>query len=111
MRTQDMDTKQVRTKVTGNRSFDQLIQSQTYEIKQQKIEQIMSRIAIQGERLSRFHSIENLVKFKRLVKGFLEETVYHGLHLQKSHQFSPEGRSQKLAIVKEIDEKLIELTE
>lgn len=111
IRAQEIETKHARTSVGENKSFNHLIQSQTYQLKQQEIQQIMNQITLQGEKLSRFHSIQNVVKFKRLVKGFLEKIVDNGLHLHESHQFNSEGSSRKLAIVKEVDEKLIDLTE
>lgn len=71
----------------------------------------MKEITVQGDKLSRFRSFPDLVKFKRLVKGFLEVTVYNGLDLKKSQNFSLEGQNHQLAIVKAVDEKLIELTD
>lgn len=111
IRSQEVDTKQVRTSVDTKQSFHQLVQSKTQHLKQQEIQHLMNEIEIQGEKLSRFRSVRDLVKFRRLVQGFLEKTVYDGLGLHESHQFTPEGQGQKLMIVKEIDKKLIELTE
>lgn len=111
IRSQEVDTKQVRTSVDVKQSFHQLVQSKTNQLMQQEIQHLMDEIEIQGEKLSRFRSVRDLVKFKRLVQGFLEKTVYDGFCLQESHQFTPEGQSQKLAIVIEVDKKLIELTE
>jgi|SRR5690625_3326 len=106
-----LDTKQIRTNVGDNQSFDKMVQSQINQLRHHEIEHIMREIAIQGEKLAHFRSVQDLVKFKRLVKGFLKETVYNGLHLQSSHSFNLNGDNRKLAIVKEVDEKLIELTE
>ncbi|WP_164670601.1 YaaR family protein [Virgibacillus doumboii] len=100
-----------RAQTEGRPSFDGMVQSQTQKLKQQEIQQLMKNITIQGDKLARFRSFKDLVKFKRMVKGFLQETVYNGLDLQKSHSFSMDGNNRKLAIVKQVDEKLIELTE
>jgi len=110
MRSQ-LDTKQLRTSTEDNQSFNKMIQSQTIKLKQQEIKHLMQEISIQGDKLDRSRSVRDLVIFKRLIKDFLEETVYNGLQLQTSHSFSFTGESQKLSIVKEVDEKLIELTE
>ncbi|MFD2761383.1 DUF327 family protein [Lentibacillus juripiscarius] len=48
-----------------------------------------------------------MVRFKRLVKSFLEKTVYKGPDVKKSHDFSMDGHNRKLAIIKEVDNKLI----
>lgn len=98
---------QIHQSVDGNKTFQMLVQSQTYQLKQQEVQHLMNRIIEQGERLSCFRSFPDLVKFKRLVTGFLEKTVHDGLELQ--HSF--EERSTPLAIVKEVDQKLMELTE
>ena len=109
MRSQTVN--QLRSSAEGNKSFQHIVQSQTHHLKQQEVKQLMNQIVEQGEKLSRFRSFPDLVKFKRLVKGFLEKTVYNGLDLQKSHNFNLEGQNHQLSIVKEVDEKLIELTE
>lgn len=110
MRSQ-LETKQLRTNIEGNKTFEQMIQSQTLKLNQQEIKHLMREISMQGDRLNRFRSVRDLVTFKRLIKDFLEETVFKGLQLKSSHSFSFHGDSQKLSIVKKIDEKLIELTE
>jgi len=110
MRSQ-IKTKQLRTQIEGHKSFEQMIQSQTTKLKHEEIEHLMEEISDQGERLNRFRSVHNLVQFKRLIKSFLEKTVYDGLQLKNSHIFSLEGDSRKLSVVKEIDEKLVALTE
>lgn len=112
MRSQlDATTKQSRSNFEGKQSFDGLVQTQSHKLKAQEIQLLMKNITLQGNKLAKFRSFKDLVKFKRLVKGFLQETVYNGLDLKQSHSFGLESRNQKLSIVKEIDEKLIELTE
>lgn len=92
-------------------SFNEMVQSQTHQLKQQEIRQLMKNISLQGDKLARFRSFRDLAKFKRMVKQFLQETVYNGLSLENSRNFSLGGHSQKLTIVKEVDEKLVALTE
>ena len=95
----------------GKQSFDGLVQTQSHKLKTQELQVLLKSITVQGDQLAKFRSFRDLVKFKRMVKGFLQETVYHGLDLKQSHSFGLGSRSQKLSIVTEIDEKLIELTE
>src|SRR5690625_1527873 len=108
---QSQTIKQIRSNTSTQQSFDKIVQATTHHSKQQEIQQFMKEITMQGDKLSRFRSFRDLAKFKRLVKDFLSETVYNGLDLDKSQNFSPEGHSQQLAIVKEVDEKLIQLTD
>lgn len=91
--------------------FNKMVQSQTTQLKQQELQQLIKNISLQGDKLARFRTFRELAKFKRMVKGFLQETVHSGLSLKQSHSFSLDGQSRNLSIVKEIDEKLLELTE
>lgn len=106
-----IETKRVQTSPKGKRSFDQIVQSQTSKLNEQALKHLMDEISLQGDRLNRSQTVRDLVIFKRLIKNFLEETVYKGWKLESSHQFNFHGESQRHSIVKEIDEKLVELTE
>lgn len=102
---------QVRSEKEGSKTFQNIVQSQSSKVKQQEIRELMSQIETQGDKLARFRSFPDLVKFKRLIKRFLEKTTNEGLGLKKFHHFDLSGQSQQLAIVEKIDEKLVELTE
>lgn len=108
---QSQTIKQIRTNTSTQQSFDKIVKSTTQQLQQQEIRHLINEITIQGDKLSRFRSFRDLAKFKRLVKDFLAETVYNGLDLEKTQNFSPDGHSQQLTIVREVDEKLIELTD
>lgn len=95
----------------GKLPFDHLVETQSKKLKEQELQGLMKDIALQGDKLAKFRSFRDLVKFKRMVKEFLQESVYQGFDLKKSHSFRFDGHSRRLAIVKEVDEKLIELTE
>src|SRR5690625_1657119 len=95
---QSQTIKQIRSQASTQQSFDKIVKSTTHQLKQQEIQHLMNEITIQGDKLSRFRSFRDLAKFKRLVKDFLAETVYTGLDLTKSQNFSPEGHSQQLTI-------------
>ncbi|MEC5425018.1 YaaR family protein [Virgibacillus sp. C22-A2] len=110
MKTQT-ETKYTRPAVADTQAFNKRLQSQTQSLKQQELQQLMKSITLQGDKLVRFRSLRELAKFKRMVKGFLQETVNNGLDLQKSHSFSLDGQNRKLAIVKQVDERLLDLTE
>lgn len=110
MRSQ-LDTKRVRSKRKGQQTFGQMVQSQTMKLNEQELAQMMEEISAQGDRLGRSQTARDLVTFKHLVKEFLEKAVYQGYQLQRSHNFNIQGNSQTLALVKEIDERLVELTE
>lgn len=91
--------------------FKQVMQSQTATIQQNQLHHLMQNIQTQGNTLARFRTIREVVKFKRLVKRFLEEAVKQGLDVERTHHFQMGGAPRELTLVKAIDEKLVELTE
>ncbi|MFC7061743.1 YaaR family protein [Halobacillus seohaensis] len=95
----------------GNKSFDSLVQSQTKQLQEVQLNQLMKSISTQGERVARFRSFRDLAKYKRLIKDFLEEAVQFGLNVKQSHSFDMDGRSRKLTIIESVDERLAELTD
>lgn len=107
----NIETKRVRSRQKGQRTFEQMVQSQTVKLTEQELDRMIEDISVQGERLSRSRTVRDLVAFKRLVKIFLEKTVYKGYQLDISQNFSLQGNSQQLALVKEIDQHIVQLTE
>lgn len=106
-----IDQKPLRKVETSRQNFDQIVQSHTQKLKDQELEKLIQDITKQGEKLVRFRSFRDLAKFKRLIKQFLEETVYNGYRLNESRNFNMNSYSHKLTTVKKIDEKLVQLTE
>lgn len=64
----------------------------------------------QGKVLSESRTVEDLKKYKKLVKSFLEEAVNNALQLENQRGFNRRGRTKIYKIVKEVDSKLVELT-
>ncbi|WP_067729739.1 YaaR family protein [Oceanobacillus damuensis] len=104
------EPKYTRPANTDNQSFNRMVQSHTQSLKQQELQQLIQNITVQGNKLSRYRSFRELAKFKRMVKDFLQETVNNGYSMQNSHSFGLNG-NRNLTIFKQVDEKLIELTE
>ncbi|HLR68819.1 YaaR family protein [Virgibacillus alimentarius] len=100
-----------RTAGKSKQGFDRMVQSQTHQLRQQAIEQLIRDITHQGEKLAHFRSFKDLVKFKHMIKDLLQETVSNGLDIKKSYRFNYGGQNHELSIIKEVDEKLIALTE
>lgn len=95
----------------GKGEFGQMVQTQSHKLVREELGQLLDDITKQGEKLAKFRSFRDLAKFKRMIKEFLQETVYKGLKLNHQHNFNANHYTQKLTTVEEIDAKLIELTE
>lgn len=96
---------------TENQSFQKLVLSESQNLKKQELEQLINTISRQGDKLARYRTLRELAKFKRLIKGFLQETVSSSYQLKDGHSIGFDGSSRKLTILKKIDEKLLELAE
>ncbi|WP_010094912.1 YaaR family protein [Ornithinibacillus scapharcae] len=107
----DTSQKNARSLKQNQPSFEAIVQSQSQKMQQAELQKLMQNITAQGDRLARFRSFKDLVKFKRLIKRFLQEAVSNGMDLEKSLSFSYTGSSRNLTLVKQIDEKLMELTD
>ena len=103
-------TKQPISIKESSQNLQRIVQTQTQTLKHNELETLMNEIVKQGDKIVRFRSFRDLARFKHLVRSFLQKTVYHGLELEKSHHFRMDGQT-KYAIVKQVDKKLIELTE
>ncbi|MRH45012.1 DUF327 family protein [Aquibacillus halophilus] len=96
---------------SSSKNFDSMVGAQTQKLKQQELQKLMTELTNQGERLEKFRSFQDLAKYKRMVKSFVQEAVQYGMDLKHSHSWNMEGNSRKLTIVNEIDQKLVELTD
>lgn len=81
-------------------------QEQTLEILQSK----MKDIEQQGEKLIESRTVESLRQYKKMVKDFMRYAVDNGLELQENFGFNQRGSTRIHRIVKEVDKKLIDLT-
>ncbi|MEH7125688.1 YaaR family protein [Bacillus sp. JJ1503] len=79
---------------------------QTLEILQSKIKDIEQ----QGEKLTELRTVESLRQYKKMVKDFMKYAVDHGLELQENFGFNQRGSTRTHRLVKEVDKKLIDLT-
>jgi uncharacterized protein len=91
-------------------SFTSVINKKQTEITLESMNKKMQEIESQGGKLVESRTIENLRKYKKLVKNFMNDVVKNGLELQDYRGFSYRGTSNIYKLVKEVDRKLIDLT-
>ncbi|ARI75476.1 YaaR family protein [Halobacillus mangrovi] len=112
MRTQLDSAKKPSSKQPQGRSnFDTLVQSQTRQLQEAQLNQLMKKISSQGDRLVRTRSFKDLAKYKRLIKEFIKEAAQSGMSLKHSHSWNQNGQTRKLTIVETVDDQLKQLTE
>lgn len=103
-------TEQKQVRQNGD-SFGTVVKKQGEKLQFHQLNQMVSDIEKQGERLVRSRTFQDLVKYKTLVKKFVKEAVDFGMKLKQSRSWDHHGRGRTLAIVEEVDKQLISLTE
>lgn len=93
-------------------SFQHILTEKQTSVAKEHLNTLLEGITKQGERLVRSQSLKDLHNYKRLIRSFLQEVVKYGLSLEETTSFSPlSSRERKLKVIKEVDKKLLELSE
>ncbi|MEC2427274.1 YaaR family protein [Bacillus safensis] len=92
-------------------SFKASMETQSGKLRLEQLTVMLSDIEVFGKKLTKSRNLKDLARFKGLVKRFVKETVDNGLNIETSRSFDIYGNTRTLALVKALDEKLIELTE
>ena len=91
-------------------SFKEVIGTRRTDITLERLTKRMQEIEAQGRVLADTQSIDHLRKYKKLVKDFMDDAVKNGLQLEERRGFSQRGSAKVYKLVKEVDQKLVELT-
>lgn len=92
-------------------TFTEFISEKRSQLNVDKLNKLVQGIEDQGVKLSKSCTIEDLRKYKQLVKEFMQDAVKHGLELEERRGFNRRGRSKVYKIVNEVDKKLLDLTD
>lgn len=95
---------------TESTTFNAVMGSKRSEITFERLSKKMAEIEAQGKKLTESHTVENLKKYKTLVKDFLDDAIKNSLHLEEHRGFNGRGSRKIYKLVKEVDKKLIDLT-
>jgi uncharacterized protein len=90
--------------------FQSIMDKKQNEATYERLSQKVAEIEEQGQKLSETQTIENLRKYKKMVKEFLQDVVTNGLELTQRYGFNQRGSAGLHKLVKEVDKKLINLT-
>ena len=96
--------------VTESISFTEVMGTKRENLVFEKMTKMMHGIEDQGKVLAESRTVEDLKKYKKLVKEFMDAAVKNGLKLEEQRGFNRRGRTKVYKIVKEVDKKLIDLT-
>ena len=91
-------------------SFTSVMDKRRTDVTYERLSKKMKEIEAQGVKLADTRSVENLRKYKKMVKDFLDDAVKNGLELKEQRGFNQRGSTKVYKLVKEVDKKLIDLT-
>jgi len=91
-------------------SFMEVMQKKKSDVLFERFQAMAQQIEAQGKKLAESQTVEDLKTYKKLVKQFLDDAVKNSLQLEEQRGFSRGGRSKIYKLVKEVDQKLVELT-
>lgn len=105
-------TEQIKMGPQASVSFTELMQKGRDDQAYAKLSKLMEDIEDQGKILSETsRTVDELRKYKAMVKEFMEDAVKLGLSLEERRGFNRRGRTKIYKIVKEVDRKLLDLTD
>ena len=90
-------------------SFANVMKKSQNKLYLDSLNQLMSRVDTQGQKLAKQRTLENLLDYKNLVKKFIGESLSSGLQLSEKQSFNQSGGMKTHQLVEVIDQKLIEL--
>ncbi|QQE76709.1 YaaR family protein [Brevibacillus composti] len=91
--------------------FSELMNRGRDQLNAERLQKLIADLEDQGKILADTRTVGDLRKFKSLVKSLLDDAVKNGLRLEEQQGYNRRGRSRVFKIVKEVDQKLLELTD
>lgn len=90
-------------------SFANVMKKTQGKLQIDSLKGLLDRVDLQGQKLAKQRTLENLIDYKNLVKQFIGETLSYGLKLTDKESFHPNGGMKSHQLVEIIDEKLLEV--
>jgi len=100
-----------REKIQGEVNFSDMLDDAAESTQKTNLKKILADIDRQGMALKSSPTFENLVKYKKLVKLFLDEAVKTVYKRFEDRSWDYRGRHKIYVLIKKTNLKLIELTE
>jgi len=94
-----------------SQNFADLMQQQEQGRTQEELQRKLEDIRLQGERLTRSMTVRELVLYRQMVKGFLEDTVRRGIGLKDTKGWDRRGRGKRYKLLEEVDAMLVSMGE
>ncbi len=112
-RTQAVNGKQPIKKTKLSRvSFTEILSNLENDRERSKemLDELLAHIEQKGKDLIEHRTVESLIEYRDMIKGFIQEAVNGGYEVHERRGISPSGRNRIMRTVKEVDKRLVELT-
>ena len=90
-------------------TFASMVRKSQSKLQHESLNQLMTRVDTQGQKLANQRTLENLRDYKNIVKQFIGESLSFGLQLSDKQSFNPSGGMKNHQLIEVIDQKLIEI--
>ena len=90
-------------------TFASMVRNSQSKLQHESLNQLMTRVDSQGQKLANQRTLENLRDYKNIVKQFIGESLSYGLQLSDKQSFNPSGGMKNHQLIEVIDQKLIEI--
>ncbi len=91
-------------------AFSTSLKKMEFKNYEERIRVLADKIQSQGKKLEKKADIRDLKVYKQLISEFLDEAVSHSHSFTKKNFLDRRGRHRVYAIIKKVNEELIELT-
>jgi uncharacterized protein len=100
----------IREKGIETPSFQQMLHKKQSDLSQEKLQSLLGELEKHETRLSHSRTVQDLIAYKQTIRNFLQEVVQNGFSLDEHRGSLPNGREKRLKLIKQVDEKLVELS-
>lgn len=94
-----------------NKNFSDFMDQEGKQYSNELLFKLLTDIDEQGKKLAVSNNLKELRAYKALVKKFMDEALKAAILLADQFSYDRMGRSKRLKIIREIDKKLLELTQ
>lgn len=92
-------------------SFQEVMAKGREKINEEKLTRLLKDIDEAGKILAESRTVEDLRRYKALVKELMNDVVKYGVALEERRGFNRRGRTKIYKIITEVDKKLLQITD
>lgn len=100
----------VREKGIESTNFQQMLQKKQSDLSQERLQSLLNELNQHETRLGHSQTMQDLIAYKQTIRSFLQEVVQNGFSLDEHRGSLPNGREKRMKIIKQVDEKLVDLS-